>query len=163
MGPKGVPDTKTDRPTDRRSKHQLKKKTVTKKTRTCWQVEFKQCSSRGRTARSVSRNVTNDRSRSAKTLVGTSQINSLASSGFTEQHSRSSEPQRKATFPAVFQAATPSVDFNYSRLAIAINSRPVTSGAPPQTLHNASGVFTERANKSAYYLQPSINCDYPPQ
>jgi hypothetical protein len=25
MGPKGVPDTKTDRPTDRRSKHQLTK------------------------------------------------------------------------------------------------------------------------------------------
>jgi hypothetical protein len=25
MGPKGVPETKTDRPTDRRSKHQLTK------------------------------------------------------------------------------------------------------------------------------------------
>jgi hypothetical protein len=28
-----------------------------------------------------------------KTLLGTSQINSLASSGFTEQHAPSSEPQ----------------------------------------------------------------------
>jgi hypothetical protein len=28
MGPKGLPDTKTDRPTDRRSKHQLKKKSI---------------------------------------------------------------------------------------------------------------------------------------
>jgi hypothetical protein len=39
-----------------------------------------------RAARSVSRNVTSDRKRSAKTLVGTSQINSLSSSGFTEPH-----------------------------------------------------------------------------
>jgi hypothetical protein len=45
-----------------------------------------------------------------------------------------------------------------SRPAIAINSRPVTSGAPPHTTHNASYVITERANKSAYHPQPSINC-----
>jgi hypothetical protein len=42
--------------------------------------------------------------------VGTSQIESLASSGF----------------PTVFLAATPSADFNYSRPTIAINSWPVT-------------------------------------
>jgi hypothetical protein len=74
---------------------------------------FDQCSSRVRAARSVSRNVTSDRSRSAKTSVGTSQINSLASSGFTEQHASSSEVQWTATLPAVFQATTPSADFNY--------------------------------------------------
>jgi hypothetical protein len=33
--------------------------------------------------------------------------------------------------------------------------RPVTSKAP----HNASCVFTERVNKSAYHLQPNINCE----
>jgi hypothetical protein len=93
--------------------------------------------------------------------VGTSQINSLASSDFTEQHTPSSEPQWRTTFPAVFQAATPSADFNYSRPAIAINSRPVTSRAPPLALRNASYVFTEHVNKSAYHLQPSINCGYP--
>jgi hypothetical protein len=40
-----------------------------------------------------------------------------------------------------------------SRPAIAINSRPVTSRAPPQASHYASGVFTVRVNKSAYHLQ----------
>jgi hypothetical protein len=93
------------------------------------------------------------------TLVGTSQINSLASSGFTKQHAPSSEPQWRATFPAVFQAATPSADLNYNRPAISINRRPVTSRAPLQAPHNASCVFTERVNKSAYHLQPSINCE----
>jgi hypothetical protein len=63
---------------------------------------FQQCSSSVCVARSVSRIVTTDRSRSAKTLVGTSQINSLASSGFTEQHTSPSEPQWIAsTLPAV--------------------------------------------------------------
>jgi hypothetical protein len=109
-------------------------------------------------ASSVSHNEISDRSRSAKTLVGTSQINSLASSGFTEQHAPSIEPQWRATLPAVFQAATPSADLNYSHPAIAINRRPVTPRAP----HNASCVFTERANKNAYHLQPNINCGIPP-
>jgi hypothetical protein len=49
---------------------------------------------------SGSRNVTSDRSRSVKIQVGTSQINSLASSGFTEQHAPSSEPQWKASTPS---------------------------------------------------------------
>jgi hypothetical protein len=40
------------------------------------------------------------------------------------------------------------------RPATATNRRPVTSRAP----HNASCVFTERINKSAYHLQPNINC-----
>jgi hypothetical protein len=84
--------------------------------------------------------------------VGTSQINSLASSGFTEQHVPSNEPQWRAALLAVFQAATPSADFNKSP------GRPPTSNrAPPQASHNASCVFTVRANKSAYHLQPSIN------
>jgi hypothetical protein len=57
--------------------------------------------------------VTSNRSRSAKTLVRTSQINYFASSGFTEQHALLSEPQwRGSTLPAVFQAATPSANFN---------------------------------------------------
>jgi hypothetical protein len=116
-----------------------------------------------RMARSVSRNVTSNRNRSVKTLAGTKQINSLASSGFTEQHAASSEPQRRAILPAVFQAAKPSVDFNYSRPAIAINCRPVTSKAPPEAPQNVSCVFTECVNKSAYHLQPNINCgDTPP-
>jgi hypothetical protein len=72
--------------------------------------------------------------------VGTSQINFLASSSFTEQHAPSSEPQWSAsTVPAVFLVATPSADFSYSRPAIAINSRPVTSRAPPQASHYANG------------------------
>jgi hypothetical protein len=90
--------------------------------------------------------------------VGSSRINSLASSGFTEPNAPSSEPQWRATLPAVFQAATPSADLNYSLPAIAINRRPVTSRALLQAPHNASCVFTERANKSAYHLQPNINC-----
>jgi hypothetical protein len=46
--------------------------------------------------------------------VGTSRItHSLASLGFTEQHFPSSELQWRATLPAVFQAATPSANFNY--------------------------------------------------
>jgi hypothetical protein len=126
--------------------------------RTSQHVEFQQCSSRVRVERSESRNVTSDKSRSAKTLVGTRQINSLASSDFTEQHAPSSEPQWRATFPAVFLAATPSADFNYSCPAIAINRRPVTLRAPSQAPHNESCVFTERVNKSAYHLQPSIDC-----
>jgi hypothetical protein len=98
---------------------------------------------------------------SAKTSVETSQINSLASSGFTEQHAPSSELQWKAILPAVFQAATPSADFNYKspgHHAITTNRRPVTSRTLPQASHNISCVFAERANKSAYHLQPSINC-----
>jgi hypothetical protein len=65
---------------------------------------------------------------------------------------------------AVLQAATPSAKINYSRPAIAIDRRPVTSRAPLHAPHNASCVYTERANKSAYHLQPSINCvgEYPP-
>jgi hypothetical protein len=57
--------------------------------------------------------------------------------------------------------ATPSADFGYSRLAIAINSRPVTARALPQASHKASDVFTERVNKRAYHLQSSIICGYP--
>jgi hypothetical protein len=44
--------------------------------------------------------------------VGTSQINSLALSGFTEQHAPSSVSEEQA-LPALFQAATPSADFNH--------------------------------------------------
>jgi Tfp pilus assembly protein PilV len=55
---------------------------------------LQQCSSRVRAARSVSRNVISDRSKSAKTLVGPAgSTHSLASSGFTEQHAPSREPQ----------------------------------------------------------------------
>jgi hypothetical protein len=45
--------------------------------------------------------------------MGTSQINSLASSSFTEQHAPSSELKWTATLPTVFQAETLSADFNY--------------------------------------------------
>jgi hypothetical protein len=48
-------------------------------------------------------------------------------------------PSEEQVLPAVFQAATPSADFYCSRPAIAINSRPVTSRAPPQASHYASG------------------------
>jgi hypothetical protein len=41
-------------------------------------------------------------------------------------------PSEEQAPPAVFQAATPSRDSNYSRPAITINSRPVTARAPPQ-------------------------------
>jgi hypothetical protein len=61
---------------------------------------FQQCSSHVCVARSVSRNVTSDRSRSAKTLVGTSQINSLASSGFTEQHAPSMKSNTPSSLPS---------------------------------------------------------------
>jgi hypothetical protein len=71
--------------------------------------------------------------------VGGFQINSLASSGFTEQHAHRASSSEEQTLPAVFQAATPSADFNCSCLAIAINSRPVTARAPPQAPHCASG------------------------
>jgi hypothetical protein len=66
-------------------------------------------SSAVRVARSVSRNVTTNRSRLAKTLVGTNQINSPASSGFTEQHA---SVKSKHTLSSL-QAATLSADFNY--------------------------------------------------
>jgi hypothetical protein len=59
-------------------------------------------SSAVRVALSVSSTVTRDRSRSAKTLEETSQINSLALSGFTEQHAPSSEPEGRTRLPAVF-------------------------------------------------------------
>jgi hypothetical protein len=108
--------------------------------------------------RSVSSNVNSDWSRSAKTLHGpAASTHSLASSGFTEQHASSSGLQWRATLLAVFQAATPSAEFNYSRPAIAINRRPVTS----RVSHNASCVFTERVNKIAYHLQSNINCGNP--
>jgi hypothetical protein len=73
---------------------------------------FQQCSSRVSAARSVSRNVTTNRRRSAKTLLGTGPINSLASSGSTEQHALSSEPQCRATLLIVSNAA-PSADFDH--------------------------------------------------
>jgi hypothetical protein len=72
---------------------------------------------------------------------------------------RASLSEEQATLPAVFQAATPSADLSYSRPAIAINRRPVTSRATLRAPHNASCVFTERANKSAYHLRQSINCE----
>jgi hypothetical protein len=81
-----------------------------------------------------------------------------ASLNSTPHRASASEEQ---ILPAVFQAATPSADFDYSRQAIAINSRPVTSRAPRQASHNASCVFTERVNKSAYHLQSSIARGYP--
>jgi hypothetical protein len=76
----------------------------------------------------------------------------------TPHQASTSEEQ---ALPAVFLAATPSADFDYSCPAITINSRPVTSRAPPQASHNASGVFTARINKRAYHLQSSINRGYP--
>jgi hypothetical protein len=48
-------------------------------------------------------------------------------------------PSEEQALPAVFQAATPSADFNYSHPAIAIHSRPVTSRVLPQSSHYASG------------------------
>jgi hypothetical protein len=69
-------------------------------------------SSRVRVARSLSSNVTTNRSRSAKTLVGTGQINPPASSGSTEQHAPSRESQCRATLPTVSIAA-PSADFDH--------------------------------------------------
>jgi hypothetical protein len=63
----------------------------------------------------------------AKTLVGISQINSLASSGFTEQHVPSSEPQWKATFPAVSKQQHCQPTSITNRPAIATDHRPVTS------------------------------------
>jgi hypothetical protein len=86
--------------------------------------------------------------------VGTSQINSLASSGFTEQHAPSSELQWRATLPAVLQAATPSADFNYKSPGHRNQPPTITSRAP----HNASCVFTKHVNETAYHLQPNINC-----
>jgi hypothetical protein len=87
-------------------------------------------------------------------------------SGFIGLHLTARPIERapvKSNTPSSLRAATPSADFNYSRPDIAINRRPVTSRALPQALHNASCVFTERSNKSAYHLQPSINCgDTPP-
>jgi hypothetical protein len=81
-----------------------------------------------------------------------------ASLNSTPHWARTSEEQ---ALPAVFLVATPSADFDYSRPVIAINSRPVTSRAPPQASYNASGVFTVCVNKRAYHLQTSINCGYP--
>jgi hypothetical protein len=69
-------------------------------------------SSAVRVARSVSHNVTTNRSRSAKTLVGTGQINPPALSGSAEQHTPSSEPQCRATRPTVSIAA-PSANFDH--------------------------------------------------
>jgi hypothetical protein len=111
--------------------------------------------------RSGSRNVTSGRSRSAKTLVGTATSTSWLHWASLNSTPHRASPSEEQALPAVFQAATPSADFNYSCLAIAINRRPVISRAPPQALHNASCVFTERVNKSAYHLQPNINCGYP--
>jgi hypothetical protein len=112
---------------------------------------------------SVSRNVTTDRSRSAKTLVGTSQINSLASSGFTDQHASPSEPQWKASsLPAVSKQQRRQPTSTTSRQAIATDRRPVTSRSSAQAPHNGSRAFRECINKSAYHLQPSINCGYKP-
>jgi hypothetical protein len=68
---------------------------------------------------------------------------------------RASTSEEQA-LPAVFLTATPSADFDYSRSAIAINSRPVTSRDPPQAQHNASGVFTVRVNKRAYHQTHGI-------
>jgi hypothetical protein len=71
------------------------------------------------------------------------------------------EPQWKATLPAVFQAATPSADFNYSRPAIAINRRPVTSRDPSQVLHNESCVFTERVDMHTICIRTLIAAQAP--
>jgi hypothetical protein len=78
--------------------------------------------------------------------MGTSQNNSLDSLNSTPHRASTNEEQ---ALPAVFLAATPSADFDYSRPAIVINSPPVTSRAPPQTSHNASSVFTERVKKKS--------------
>jgi hypothetical protein len=123
--------------------------------------QFKQCSSGVCGVCYVSLNVTSNRSRSAKTQVGTSQINSLASSGFNDSTPHRASTSEEQALPAVFPTATPSSDFNYSHPAITIISRPVTARAPPEASHNASGVFTVHVNKRAYHLQSSIICGYP--
>jgi hypothetical protein len=136
-------------------------------------VHLQQCSSRARATRCVSCNVTSNRSRSAKTLVGTGQINPPASSGCTEQHAPSSGPQCRATLPTVSNAA-PSADFGYKspghrnavsrlRLQVArcLRNQPPTSNIKKihfRAPHNASCVFTEHVNKRRIPSTPSINC-----
>jgi hypothetical protein len=90
--------------------------------------------------------------------VGTSQINSLASSGFTEQHALSSELSEEQHSQQSSKQQRRQPTSTTSRPAIAINRRTVTSRAPPQASQNASGVHTECVNKSTYHLQPSIKC-----
>jgi hypothetical protein len=105
-------------------------------------------SSAVRVARSVRRNVTTDRSRSTKTLVGTSQINSPASLGFTEQHASPSELHWRATLPAVFQASTPSADFNYK--SPGHRNRPPTSNI--KELHITQVVYLQSVSIKVHTL-----------
>jgi hypothetical protein len=106
--------------------------------------------------------VSSDRSRSAKTLVGTSQINSLALLGFTESTPQRASPSENQHSQQSSKQQRRRPTSTTSRPAIAINRRPVASRTPPQAPHNANCVFTEFVNRSAYHLQPSINCGDPP-
>jgi hypothetical protein len=60
----------------------------------------------------------------------------------------------KSNTPRVFQAATPSADFNYSCPAIATNRRPVILRAPLMQVVYLQNVPI----KGAYHQQTSINC-----
>jgi hypothetical protein len=86
-------------------------------------------------ARSVSHNVTSDWSRSAKTLVGTSRINSLwlhLSSLNSTPHRASLGEQQHSQQSSNQQRHQPTS--TTSRPAITINQRPVTSRAPLRTM-----------------------------
>jgi hypothetical protein len=86
--------------------------------------------SRVRAARSVSRNVTTNGSRSARTLVGIGQINPPVSSGATEQHASSSEPQWRSTLPTISKQQRRQPTSTTSRPAIAAPSADVHHKSP---------------------------------
>jgi hypothetical protein len=120
---------------------------ASKTTRTSKKVEFEQCSSG---FHAIRRNV------ATQPAIGAGRRRlkwePARSTLWLHRTSLNSTPHRANTgeeqsIPAIFLAATPSADFNHSRPAIAINSRPVRAKASPQASYNASGVFTVRDNK----------------
>jgi hypothetical protein len=126
---------------------------VTKMTRPVSKLTW---SSAVRVARSVSCKVTSDR-RSWRRL----KWEPARSTVWLHRASLNSTPHRASPSEEQYSQQTSKQQHRQptsttSRPAIAINRRPVTSRAPLHAPHNASCVFTERAN-----LQPSINCGNP--
>jgi hypothetical protein len=109
-------------------------------------------SSAVRVAHFVSRKVSTNRSRSAKTLVGTGQINPPAPSGSTEQHAPSSEPQFRATFPTSSPAIAMPTSTT-SRLAIAAPSADFEHKSPGH--HSAVSRLRAQVARPSQRRQPT--------
>jgi hypothetical protein len=126
----------------------------------CLGPTFQQCSSRG-TFYTSQRNHRQEQVGEDFSGNQPDQLSGFMGLHWTARLTKRASVKSKHT-PSSLQAATPSAEFNCK--SPGHRNRPPTSNIKELRLkfRITQVVFTDRVNKSAYHLQPSINCWYTP-